>query len=88
MTKSKVSIMDLRASANEMTLRINKLGGVRVIKNEIVMMEHVRTQCSDSPVVVADYDNRILAKRWVLNECEELERERDAVYTEVYLRGF
>ena len=84
----KVSIMELRNSAKEMTLRINKLGGVRAIKNEIVMLKHIRTQSSDSPVVVADYENRILAKQWSLTECEELESSRDEVYTEMYLRGF
>lgn len=80
----KVSIMELRNSAKEMTLRINKLGGVRAIKNDIVMLKHIRAQSSDSPVVVADYDNRILAKKWALDECAELVSARDEVYTEIY----
>ena len=88
MTKSKVSIMDLRNSANAITLRINLLGGVRVLKNEIVMLEHIKVQSSAIPSVVADYNNRIISKRWLLKECEELESEREAVYTELYLRGF
>lgn len=88
MTKSKVSIMDLRNSANAITLRINSLGGVRVLKNEIVMLKHHRERLLGNDYLVADYDSQILAKRWLLNECGELESEREAVYTELYLRGF
>lgn len=88
MTKSKVSIMDLRALANAITLRINSLGGVRVIKNEIVMLKYHRERLLGNDSLVANYDSQLLAKRWILNECGELESEREAVYTELYLRGF
>ena len=97
MSRAKVSIMDLRASANEMTLRINKLGGVRVIKNDLAMLKYHRERLLDNPDLmgnchliglVADYDNQILAKRWTLSECKELEIERDAVYLKQYMIGF
>lgn len=88
MSKTRASIKNLRDSALEMTLRINKLGGVRVLKNDLFMLKHHRNACSDSPTIVANYDNSILAKRWELHECTELESERGATYKEIYLRGF
>ena len=71
--------MDLKQAVNDISVKINNLGTVRVLKNDLLMLNYHRKSCSGNPTVTADYDNRILAKRWKLQECKELERERDAI---------
>ena len=80
--------IDLKNKINDLSIRINKLGGVRVIKNDLAMLNYHRERLLDNPDLVADYDNQILAKRWTLSECKELEIERDAVYLKQYMIGF
>ena len=89
--------IDLKNKADDLSARINKLGGVRVIKNDLAMLNYHRERLLDNPDfncwstsrrgLVADYDNRILAKRWTLSECKELEIERDAVYLKQYIQA-
>tara|TARA_A200000159_G_scaffold136287_1_gene135834 strand:- start:422 stop:667 length:246 start_codon:yes stop_codon:yes gene_type:complete len=66
----------MREEANSLSIQINKLGGSRVLRNELFMLGFHRNKCSDHASVVADYDQRIMAKKWALQECLELEELR------------
>jgi hypothetical protein len=70
----------MRREANSLSIQINKLGGSRVLRNDLFMLDYHRNKCSDNASVVADYDQKIMAKKWVLQECSELEALRDELY--------
>ena len=70
----------MRKEVKDLSYQINKLGGSRVLRNDLFMLDYHRNKCSDYASVVADYDQKILAKKWALQECSELEALRDELY--------
>ena len=70
----------MRKEANSLSIQINKLGGSRVLRNDLSMLDFHRNKSSDNASVVADYDQRIMAKKWALHECSELESARAELY--------
>ena len=70
----------MRKEANSLSIQINKLGGSRVLRNELAMLDFHRHKCSANASAVADYDQKIMAKKWVLQECSELEALRAELY--------
>ena len=79
--KKRESVM--RKEAHSLSIQINKLGGSRVLRNDLTMLDYHRNKCSDNASVVADYDQQIMAKRWALHECSELEAVRSELYKEI-----
>ena len=73
----------MRKEAHSLSIQINKLGGSRVLRNDLTMLDYHRNKCSDNALVVADYDQQIMAKRWALHECSELEAVRSELYKEI-----
>ena len=73
----------IRKEANSLSIQINKLGGSRVLRNDLSMLDYHRNKCSDNASVVADYDQKIMAKRWALHECSELEGLRAELYESI-----
>lgn len=73
----------MRKEANSLSIQINKLGGSRVLRNDLYMLDFHRNKCSDNASVVADYDQRIMAKKWALHECSKLEALRSELYKEI-----
>ena len=53
------------------------------MRNDLTMLDYHRNKCSDNASVVADYDQQIMAKRWALHECSELEAVRSELYKEI-----
>ena len=49
--------IDLKNKVDDLSARINKLGGVRVIKNDLAMLNYHRERLLDNPDLVADYDS-------------------------------
>jgi hypothetical protein len=70
----------MRKEVKDLSYQINKLGGSRVLRNELAMLDCHRNRCRDYASVVADYDQKIMAKKWVLQECSELEALRAELY--------
>ena len=69
----KTSESAMRKEVNSLSIQINKLGGSKVLRNDLFMLDYHRNACSSNASVVADYDQRIMAKKWALHECSELE---------------
>ena len=70
----------MRREAHSLSIQINELGGSRVLRNDLHSLNCHRDRCAERPDIVADYDQQIMAKRWALHECSELEALRAELY--------
>ena len=80
---TKISKSTMRAEANSLSVQINNLGGSRVLKNNLYMLTLHRNECEGYSKIVADYDQRIAAKKWAFQECLELEAARSNLYAAI-----
>ena len=74
-----MSKIDIRVEMSNIAKKANSIGGTTALENEVHFLKHWRDKATGHSELFDDYNQKIMAARWKLAACRELDKEYNSL---------